>query len=220
MTFLLPPSNGNMVGLFRRVHGGQVTTCRAGHGGPGGALARPSQQDVRQHAPRSARRRRLARGIWCPQSERDPFREASVTRTRRFGMFAGSSRPHVTRVSVHWRQCLCASPGQTGGAGHSGQQATSGTHAPPPGSRGWEGQGLSGTSEEAWLAPLPGAWAASIEGHAMGGSPLRAHGPGGGRRLVAPRIKHFAPISRAGSRRKDRRFPLVRTAPGRLFLSG
>ena len=86
----------------------------------------------------------------------------------------------------------------------------------------WVGQGLGGTSEEAWLAPFAGSMGGVYRGTRDGRvtflelMTLVQEGPS-----LLFRLKHFAPDLR-GWEPKDKTvdFPLVRSTPGALFLDG
>ena len=153
------------------------------------------------------------------------FEKASVTRTPEgFEMFAGVIHVRMSRVSPSTASVVSAPP-----QGEPVVQATPGSKPPPARiataswlEGDWEGQGLGGTSEEAWLAPFAGSMGGVYRGTRDGRVTffeLTALVEDGASLLL--RIKHFAPDLQ-GWEPKERTvdFPLVRTAPGALFLSG
>jgi len=86
----------------------------------------------------------------------------------------------------------------------------------------WAGQGPGGNSEEVWLAPFAGTMGGVYRGIHDGQvtffelTTLVQEGPS-----LLLRLKHFAPDLRGWEQQeKTVDFPLVRSAPGALFLEG
>ena len=224
--FVLPPSGGGMVGVLRRVRGGQVTTH---------ALAYVSEEAgslvLRSKLFDSALRGRDSQDAPRPQQLQSisptevRFERARVAR-RETGLelVAGVLSVRMSRVVSPGASMVSAPP-----QGEPVMHASPGS--PPPPARidagawlegDWVGQGLGGTSEEAWLAPLAGNMASVYRGMRDGRVTffeivtLVEAG-----QSLAVQLKHFAPDLR-GWEPKDKTldFHLVRTAPGALYLDG
>jgi len=224
--FVLPPSGGGMVGVFRRVRGGQVTTH---------ALAYVSEEAgslvLRSKLFDSALRGRESQDPPRPQrlqsisATEARFEKARVAR-RETGLelVAGVLSVRMSRVTSPGASMVSAPP-----EGEPVIQASPGS--PPPPARidagawlegDWVGSGLGGTSEEAWLAPLAGNMASVYRGMRDGQVSffeivtLVEAG-----QSLAVQLKHFAPDLR-GWEPKDKTidFHLVRAAPGALYLDG
>jgi len=223
---ILPPANGGIVGVFRRVRGGQVTTLAlASVAEDGGSLVLRTKlfdSDLRGRDAQDAPRRQELVSI-KPSEVR--FERAWV-----------SGRPEgieVTAGILHVRMSRVATPVA---AVHAGPlhgepvvRATPGTTPPPARIAAaswmegdWVGGGLGGTSEEGWMPPLAGTMASVYRGMRDGrvtffeivtlvedGQSLKL------------RLKHFHPdLSGWEAPERTVDFPLVRTGPGALFLDG
>lgn len=224
--FLLPPSNGNMVGVFRRVRGGQVTTyALATVDQVGRSLVLRSRTFDSTLRARQSQDAPGAQDLVSLSPGEIRFEKASVTRTPDgFEMFAGVLHVRMSRVPPSTGSVVSAPPD-----GEPVVQATPGSK-PPPARIGaaawlegdWVGHGLGGTSEEAWLAPFAGSMGGVYRGTRDGRitffeiATLVEWGPS-----LLFRVKHFAPDLRGWEpQEKTVDFPLVRFAPGALFLGG
>ncbi|MGZ3444475.1 MAG: DUF6265 family protein [Myxococcaceae bacterium] len=224
--FLLPPSNGNMLGVFRRVRGGQVTTyALATVDQVGRSLVLRSRTFDSTLRARQSQEAPSAQNLVSISPGEIRFEKASVTRTREgFELFAGILHVRMSRVPPSTASVVAAPPQDETLA-----QASPGSK-PPPARIGaaawlegdWVGQGLRGASEEAWLAPLAGSMGGVYRGTRDGRvtflelTALMEWGPS-----LLFRVKHFAPDLRGWEpREKTVDFPLVRFAPGALFLGG
>ena len=224
--FVLPPSGGGMVGVFRRVRGGQVTTH---------ALAYVSEDAgslvLRWKLFDSALRGRGSQDAPRPQKLESispteiRFEKAHVAR-RESGLelVAGLLSVRMSRVASPGASMVSGRP-----QGEPVIQASPGSTPPPARidagawlEGDWVGRGPGGTSEEAWLAPLAGNMA-SIHREMRDGRvsffeivTLVEAG-----QSLAVQLKHFAP-DLLGWEPKDKTidFHLVRTAPGALYLDG
>jgi hypothetical protein len=224
--FLLPSSGGGMVGVFRRVRGGQVTSH---------ALATVDQAGdslvLRTKIFDSMVRGRESQEAPSPQKlvslspDEVRFEKARVVRRPEgIELFAGVLHVRMSRVVTPAVQVVSEAP-----TGEPVVQATPGSTPPPAriaaGSwleGDWVGKGLGGTSEEAWMGPLAGNMAGVYRGMRDGrvnffeimtlvewGTSLRL------------RLKHFAPDLRGWEpQEKTVELPLVRAMPGALFLDG
>jgi Domain of unknown function (DUF6265) len=224
--FLLPPSSGSMAGVFRRVRGGQVTTyALATVEEVGGSLV------LRSRTFDSTLRGRESQEAPAPQQlvsigpSEIRFEKARVVRgPEGIELFAGVLHVRMSRVAPSTASVVSAPP-----QGEPVMQATPGSKPPPAridaGSwleGDWEGRGLGGTSEEAWLAPFAGSMGGVYRGIRDGRvtffeiTTLVENGPS-----LLFRLKHFAADLRGWEpQEKTVDFPLVRTAPGALFFGG
>jgi len=224
--FVLPPSGGGIVGVFRRVRGGQVTTH---------ALAYVSEEAgslvLRSKLFDSALRGRESQDAPRPQRLQSispteiRFEKARVAR-RDTGLelVAGVLSVRMSRVASPGASIVSAPP-----QGEPVIHANPGG-APPPAridaggwlEGDWVGNGPGGTFEEAWLAPLAGnmtsVYRAMRDGRVSFFQIVTLVEAG---QSLAVRLKHFAPDLR-GWEPKDKSvdFNLVRTAPGALYLDG
>jgi hypothetical protein len=224
--FVLPPSGGGMVGVFRRVRGGQVTTH---------ALAYVSQEGgslvLRAKLFDSALRGRESQDAPRPQklesisSTEVHFERAWVIR-RDAGikLVAGVLDVRMTRVAAP-PASVVAPPSEGEPIVHAAPGGT-----PPPAridagawlEGEWVGSGPGGTAEEAWLAPLAGNMAAihrrMREGRVTFFEVLTLAEAG---KSLAIRLKHFGPDLR-GREPKEKTVDshLVRAEPGALYLDG
>ena len=224
--FLLPPEAGSMAGVFRRVRGGQVTTY---------AFAVVEQAGdslvLRTRTFDSTLRGRQSQDAPGPQElvSISPgeirFEKASVRRVPEgLELSAGVLHVRMSRVPAPAASVVSAPP-----EGEPVVQAPPG-HQPPPARIGaaswlegdWVGQGLGGTSEEAWLGPFAGSMGGVYRGTRDGRITffeLTTLVEWGSSLLF--RVKHFEPDLRGWEpQEKTVDFPLVRLAPGALFLSG
>ena len=224
--FVLPPSGGGMVGVFRRVRGGQVTTH---------ALAYVSEEAgslvLRLKLFDSALRGRGSQDAPRPQQLQSispteiRFEKARVARDETgLELVAGLLNVRMSRVASPGASMVSAPP-----QGEPVMQASPGSTPPPARidagawlEGDWVGRGPGETSEEAWLAPLAGNMASVHRGMRDGRVTffeivtLVEAG-----QSLAVQLKHFAPDLR-GWEPKDRTVDshLVRTAPGALYLDG
>ncbi len=224
--FVLPPSGGGMVGVFRRVRGGQVTTH---------AIAYVSEESgsliLRSKLFDSALRGRESQGTPRPQalesisSNEVRFEKAWVIR-RDSGiqLLASVLNVRMSRVATPATPVVAGPP-----PGEPVVRASPGS-APPPAridagawlEGTWVGTGLGGNSEVAWLAPLAGNMAGVYRGMRNGRvtffeiMTLVEAG-----RSLAIRLKHFGPDLRGWEpKEKTIDFNLLRTEPGALYLDG
>ena len=225
--FVLPPSGGGMVGVFRRVRGGQVTTH---------AIAYVSEESgsliLRSKLFDSALRGRESQGAPRPQTLESispnevRFEKAWVIR-RDSGiqLLASVLNVRMSRVATPATPVVAGPP-----PGEPVLRASPGS-APPPPARidagawlegTWVGTGLGGTSEEAWLAPVAGNMASVYRGMRNGRVTffeivtLVEAG-----QSLAIRLKHFGPDLRGWEpKEKTIDFNLLRTEPGALYLDG
>jgi len=224
--FVLPPASGGMVGVFRRVRGGEVTTHAIAYvvEESGSLVLRVKLFDsaLRGRESQDAPRPQALESI-TPTSVR--FEKASVTR-REAGIQLVASvlnvrmsrveTPATSVVAEHSRgeSVVRASPGST----------------PPPARIGagrwmegdWVGTGLGGTAEAAWLAPLAGNMAGVYRGVRDGRVTffeiLTLVEAGNS---LAIRLKNFDTDLRGWEpKEKTVDFNLVRTEPGALYLGG
>jgi Domain of unknown function (DUF6265) len=224
--FLLPPSSGSMAGVFRRVRGGQVTTyALATVEEAGGSLI------LRTRTFDSTLRARQSQEAPAPQKlvsispSEIRFEKARVVRgPEGIELFAGLLHVRMSRVPASTASVVSA-PSQ----GEPVVQATPGSKSPPARIEAaawlegdWVGQGLGGTSEEAWLAPFAGSMGGVYRGMRDGRvtffevTTLVENGPS-----LLLRVKHFAGDLRGWEPpEKMVDFPLVQVAPGALFLDG
>jgi hypothetical protein len=224
--FVLPPAGGGMVGVFRRVRGGEVTTHAIAYvmEESGSLVLRVKLFDsaLRGRQSQDAPRPQALESI-TPTSVR--FEKASVTR-RDAGIQLLASvlnvrmsrvdTPATSVVAEHSRgeSVVRASPGST----------------PPPARIGaggwmegaWVGTGLGGTAEEAWIAPLAGNMAGVYRGMRDGrvaSFEIVTLVEAGN--SLAIRLKNFGPDLRGWEpKEKTVDFNLVRTEPGALYLDG
>jgi hypothetical protein len=224
--FVLPPSGGGMVGVFRRVRGGQVTTH---------AIAYVSEESgsliLRSKLFDSALRGRESQGTPRPQALESispnevRFEKAWVIR-RDSGiqLLASVLNVRMSRVATPATRFVAGPP-----PGEPVLRASPGS-APPPAridagawlEGTWVGTGLGGTSEEAWLAPVAGNMASVYRGMRNGRVTffeivtLVEAG-----QSLAIRLKHFGPDLRGWEpKEKTIDFNLLRTEPGALYLDG
>jgi len=224
--FLLPPDAGTMAGVFRRVRGGQVTTYAFAVVEQAGASlilrTRTFDSTLRGRQSQEAPGRQ---GLVSIGPDEIRFEKARVLRIPEgFELFAGVLHVRMSRAAASTVPVVSPPP-----EGEPVVQATPGSTPPPARidaaswlEGDWLGQGLGGTSEEAWLAPFAGSMGGVYRGTRDGRvtffeiTTLMEWGTS-----LLFRVKHFAPDLR-GWEPQERTvdFPLVRAAPGVLFLSG
>ncbi|RPH71560.1 MAG: hypothetical protein EHM78_06880 [Myxococcaceae bacterium] len=224
--FVLPPSGGGMVGVFRRVRGGEVTTH---------AIAYVTEESgslvLRSKLFDSALRGRESQDAPRPQALESisptevRFEKAWVIR-RDAGiqLFASVLNVRMSRVASPATSVVAGPP-----RGEPVVRASPGS-TPPPARIGsgawlegaWVGTGLGGTSEEAWLAPLAGNMASVHRGMRDGRVTfLEIVTLVEAGQSLAIRLKHFGPDLRGWEpKEKTVDFNLVRTEPGALYLDG
>lgn len=224
--FVLPPSGGGMVGVFRRVRGGEVTTHALAYvSEEGGSLVLRSKlfdSALRGRESQDAPRPRKLESI-SPTEVR--FEKAWVQR-REAGirLVAGVLDVRMSRVAIPPASVVATAPG-----GDSIVRASPG-RSPPPAridagtwlEGDWVGSGPGGTAEESWLAPLAGNMAAVHRGMRDGRVTffeiLTLAEAGNS---LAIRLKHFGPDLRGWeAKEKTVDSHLVRAEPGALFLDG
>ena len=224
--FVLPPSGGGMVGVFRRVRGGQVTTHALAYvSEEAGSLVLQSKlfdSALRGRESQDAPRPQQLQSI-SPTEIR--FEKARVSRRERgLELVAGLLTVRMSRVPSPGASTVSALP-----HGEPVMQASPGS-APPPAridagawlEGDWVGNGPGGTFEEGWLAPLAGNMVSVYRGMRDGRvSFFQVVTLVEAGQSLAVQLKHFAPDLR-GWEPKDKTvdFHLVRTAPGALYLDG
>jgi hypothetical protein len=224
--FVLPPASGGMVGVFRRVRGGQVTTHAIAYvvEESGSLVLRVKLFDsaLRGRGSQDAPRPQALESI-TPTSVR--FEKASVTR-RDAGIQLVAS---VLNVRMSRVETPATSVVAEHSRGESVVRAFPGSTPPPAriGAGGWMegdwvGTGLGGTAEAAWLAPLAGNMAGVFrsmrDGRVTFFEIVTLVEAG---QSLAIRLKNFGPDLRGWEpKEKTVDFNLVRTEPGALYLDG
>jgi Domain of unknown function (DUF6265) len=224
--FLLPPQAGTMAGVFRRVRGGQVTTYAfAVVEQAGKSLVLRTRTFDSTLQGRQSQEAPGAQELVSISPDEIRFEKARVLRVPEgLDLFAGVLHVRMSRVPTSTVSVVSSRP-----EGGPVVQATPGSKPPPARidaaswlEGDWVGQGLGGTSEEAWLAPFAGSMGGVYRGARDGRitffevTTLMEWGPS-----LLFRVKHFAPDLRGWEpQEKTVDFPLVRLAPGALFLSG
>ncbi len=224
--FVLPPSNGGMVGVVRRVRGGQVTTH---------ALASVTEEDgslvLRSKLFDSALRGRESQD--APRSQKLESIGPTKVHFERVWVLRRDAGIELIAGVLDVRMSRVASPPASVLATPSGSEpivrASSG-HSPPPAriaagawlEGDWVGSAPGSTAEEAWLAPLAGNMAAVRRGMREGRVTfldLLTLVEAG--KSLAIQLKHFDPDLRGREpREKTNDFHLVRAEPGALYLDG
>jgi hypothetical protein len=224
--FVLPPAGGSMAGVFRRVRGGQVTTyALATVEEAGGSLVLRTRTFDSTLRGRQSQEAPSAQELVSINPSEIRFEKAWVTRTPEgFEIFVGVLHVRLSRVAASTASVVSAPP-----KGEPVVQATPGSKPPPARidaaswlEGDWVGQGLGGTSEEAWLAPFAGSMGGVYRGMRDGRvtffelMTLVEEGPS-----LLLRLNHFA-ADHPGREPQQKTVdsPLVRSAPGALFLSG
>jgi len=224
--FVLPPSGGGMVGVFRRVRGGQVTTH---------AIAYVSEESgslvLRSKLFDSSLRGRESQGTPRPQALESI--SPNEVRFEKAWVIRRDSGIQLLASVLNVRMARVATPATPVIAGQQPVDPVvraSPGGAPPPAridagawlEGTWVGAGLGGTSEEAWLAPLAGNMAGVYRGVRNGRVTffeivtLVEAG-----QSLAIRLKHFGPDLRGWEpKEKTIDFNLLRTEPGALYLDG
>jgi len=224
--FVLPPSGGGMLGVFRRVRGGQVTTHALAYvvEESGSLVLRWKLFDSAlrgrqsQDAPRPQRLESISptsvrfEKAWVIRREEGIELSAGVVNVRMSRVVAPAAS--VVASPLRGEPVVRASPGST----------------PPPAridagawlEGDWVGTGVGGTSEIAWLAPLAGNMAsvyrAMRDGRVTFFQLVTLVEAG---KSLAVQLKHFDPDLRGWeSKEKTVDFNLVRAEPGALFLDG
>ena len=224
--FVLPPSGGGMVGVFRRVRGGQVTTHALAYVAEesGSLVLRSKLFDSAlrgrqsQDAPRPQRLESISstsvrfEKAWVVRRDDGIELSAGVVNVRMSRVVAPAAS--VVASPPRGEQVVRASPGRT----------------PPPAridagawlEGDWVWTGGSGISETAWLGPLAGNMASVYRGMRDGRVTffqivtLVEAG-----QSLAVQLKQFDPDLRGWeSKEKTVDFNLVRTEPGALYLDG
>ena len=224
--FVLPPSGGGMVGVFRRVRGGEVTTH---------AIAYVTEESgslvLRSKLFDSALRGRDSQDAPRPQALESI--SPSEVRFEKAWVFRRDGGIQLLASVLNVRMSRVATPAASVVAEHSRGESVvraSPGSTPPPARIGaggwlegdWVGTGLGGTSEEAWLAPLAGNMASVYRGMREGRVTLfeivTLVEAG---QSLAIRLKHFGPDLRGWEpKEKTVDFNLVRAEPGALYLDG
>ena len=224
--FLLPPSSGTMAGVFRRVRGGQVTTYALAvvEEAKGSLILRTRTFDSTLRG-RQSQEAPSSQELVSISPNEIRFEKARVGRLPEgLELFAGVLHVRMSRVAASTASVVSAPPQD-----EPVVRATPGSKPPPARidaaswlEGDWVGQGLGGTSEEAWLAPFAGTMGGVYRGMRDGRvtffelTALVQWGPS-----LLFRVKHFAPDLRGWEpQEKTVDFPLVRSAPGALFLDG
>lgn len=224
--FVLPPSGGGMVGVLRRVRGGQVTTHALAYvSEEGGSLV------LRSKLFDSALRGRESQDAPRPQ-KLESIGSTEVRFERAWVLRRDAGIKLVTGV-LDVRMSRVATPAASVVATPSGGEPV--VHAAPGGTPpparidagawlegDWVGSGPGGTAEEAWLAPLAGNMAAVHRGMRDGRVTffeILTLAEAG--KSLAIRLKHFGPDLRGWEpKEKTVDFDLVRAEPGALYLDG
>ncbi len=223
---LLPPSGGSMAGVFRRVRGGQVTTYALAvvEEAEGSLILRTRTFDSTLRG-RQSQEAPAAQKLNSISPSEIRFEKAWVNRSAEgLEIFVGVLHLRLSRVNTTTAAVVSAPP-----RGETVMQASPGSKPPPARidaaawlEGDWVGHGLGGTSDEAWLAPFAGSMGGVYRGMRNGRvtffeiATLVEWGPS-----LLFRVKHFAPDLRGWEpQEKTVDFPLVRVAPGALFLGG
>ena len=224
--FVLPPSGGGMVGVFRRVRGGEVTTH---------AIAYVTEESgslvLRSKLFDSALRGRESQDAPRPQALESI--SPTAVRFEKAWVIRRDAGIQLLASVLNVRMSRVASPATSVAAGPPRGEpvvrASPGSTPPPARidsgawlEGAWVGTGPGGTSEEAWLAPLAGNMASVHRGMRDGRVTffeivtLVEAG-----QSLAIRLKHFGPDLRGWEpKEKTVDFNLVRTEPGALYLDG
>ena len=229
--FWLPPGGGTMVGVLRRIREGRIlgyaiaTVVES----DGSLLLRFKRFDARL-AGRESQEPPTPRKLVSISSTDVAFEGIRLHRsgeTLVVELDRPGERPDQLRLSHLVRKRPAVPPSTP--ENPPVLLAAPGTDLPPARAPAaawlagdWTGQGLGGTSEEAWLPPAAGSLAGAYRG-SRGGQvtfyELMTGVEGGG--SLSFRLKHFAPDLRGWeSPERAVEFPLVRTARSALYFDG
>ena len=215
-----------MIGVFRRVRGGQVTTYALAvvEEAEGSLILRTRTFDSTLRG-RQSQEAPAAQKLASISPGEIRFEKAWVNRSAEgLEIFVGVLHLRMSRVTATTAAVVSAPP-----RGEPVVQASPGSKPPPARidaaawlEGDWVGHGLGGTSDEAWLAPFAGSMGGVYRGMRDGRVTFfEDRDAGGVGSVVALPGEALRPDLRGWEpQEKTVDFPLVRVAPGALFLGG